>query len=473
MSTVIYVRQSLDRDGEGAAVGRQLEECRSLAAAHNIVVGREFVDNDVSASKGTRPEFVRLLAAIQAGEVSTIIVWHTDRLYRRVRDLVELVELAEKHALRILTVKAGNLDLNNPTGRMMAQIMGAVARQEVEHKGERQKAANEQRARAGVWQFAGRPYGYERIDGEVRLVEPEAAVLRESINRVIAGESWYSIAKDFKRRGIVAANGRPFSYQNLTLRASNPALAGIRTYLGDVVTEEGNWPPIVDKATWARFQTVVASRRMTQGWSKKIKYLGSGIYRCGKCGDAMGVARDYNHGKSVHDPIYQCKNFDTRRNLASVDAVVEGVILARLDDPDAVSLLIPTEDMAALAAESQEIRSRIDGLAALYAEGILTASAIREQKGKLQTRLDEMQIRINAIEGGTAFSELVTAENVKEFWQENMTIQHKRRILAALLVVTIMPTKRGGTNTFRPEDVAIEWRTTLAGAATHSEGEAL
>ena len=216
MSSVIYVRQSLDRDGEGAAVGRQLTECRSLALSHSISVTREFVDNDVSASKGTRPAFTELLASIKAGEVSTIIVWHTDRLYRRVRDLVELVELAEKHALRILTVKAGDLDLNNPSGRMMAQMLGAAARYEVEQKGARQVAANVQRAKDGVWQFSGRPFGYERIDGVVQIVESEAAVIREAINRVIAGESWYSIAKDYKTRGIVAANGKPFSYQNLT-----------------------------------------------------------------------------------------------------------------------------------------------------------------------------------------------------------------------------------------------------------------
>jgi site-specific DNA recombinase len=459
MSSVIYVRQSLDRDGEGAAVGRQLTECRSLASSQSISITREFVDNDVSASKGTRPAFTELLASIKAGEVSTIIVWHTDRLYRRVRDLVELVELAEKHALRILTVKAGDLDLNNPSGRMMAQMLGAAARYEVEQKGARQVAANVQRAKDGVWQFSGRPFGYERINGVVQIVENEAAVIREAINRVIAGESWYSIAKDYKTRGIVAANGKPFSYQNLTLRASNPALAGIRTYLGDVATEDGNWPPIIDKATWERFQTIVATRRTTQDWSKKIKYLGSGIYLCGKCGNVMGVIRDYAHGKGSHPPIYQCKSFDTRRVLDKVDAIVEGAILARLSNPDARSLLTPSEDAGALATESQEIRARIDGLAALYAEGILNAAAVREQKGKLQSRLDGLQTRLNAIEGGAILSDLITADSIEAFWRERMTIQNKRRILAALLTVRIMPTQRGGANSFRPEDVVIEWQT--------------
>ena len=142
-----------------------------------------------------------------------------------------------------------------------------------------------------------------------------------------------------------------------------------------------------------------------------------------------------------------------------MDAIVEGAILARLSSPDARSLLTPSGDAGALATESQEVRARIDGLAALYAEGILNAAAVREQKGKLQSRLDGLQTQLNAIEGGTILSDLITAESIEAFWRERMTIQNKRRILAALLTVRIMPTQRGGANSFRPEDVVIEWKT--------------
>ena len=176
----------------------------------------------------------------------------------------------------------------------------------------------------------------------------------------------------------------------------------------------------------------------------------------------MGVARDYsskNSAKRGHPPVYQCKNLDMRRNLANVDEMVEAVVLDRLRRPDALSLLTPTEDAGTLAAESQEIRARIQGLAALYAEGILTAAAVREQKGKLQTRLDSLQTRLHATEGGTILADLVTADSVESFWHDRMTIQNKRRVVAALVSVTIMPTQRGGNNAFRPEDVVIEWKT--------------
>jgi hypothetical protein len=49
MAAVIYVRQSLDRDGEGSAVARQLAECRDHAERRKLEVVHEYVDNDVSA----------------------------------------------------------------------------------------------------------------------------------------------------------------------------------------------------------------------------------------------------------------------------------------------------------------------------------------------------------------------------------------------------------------------------------------
>ena len=484
MTAVIYARQSLDRDGEGTAVTRQVAECYDLAKRNNLTIAREFIDNDVSASKGVRPAFVELLNSIRAGEVSTIVVWHTDRLYRRVRDLVELVELAEKHSLRILTVRAGDLDLNNPAGRMMAQMLGAAARYEVEQKSVRQVASNVQRAKKGIWQFSQRPYGYDRVDGVITIREDEAEVIRGIINAYINGDSWYGIMKDLNARGIKTQTGKEWTHENVRNRALNPAYAGIRhyrsaadrakdaalpeserrgksaAYRGDVATEEGQWPPIIDRETWARFENVLNSRRPEQTWAKKLKYLGSGLYRCGKCGDVMIVGWDYGNGKREKFAVYQCRKFDVRRRLELVDQEVEYEVLARLGMPERVNLLMPSEDESLLGTRAKEIRDRIDGLAELYADGILTAINVREQKAKLQEQLDDITRRLNASEGGSVISDLMNAENIAAHWQDKVSLRDKRRIIDALMTVTIMPVKkRGGSNEFNPEEIVFTDRT--------------
>jgi site-specific DNA recombinase len=457
MTAVIYARQSLDRDGEGTAVNRQITECYELAKRNGITIAREFIDNDVSATKGIRPAFNELLEGIRSGQIDTIVVWHTDRLYRRVRDLVELVELAEKHSLRILTARAGDLDLNNPAGRMMAQMLGAAARYEIEQKSARQVASNVQRAKRGVWQFSQRPYGYDRVDGEVIIIEDEAQVVREIIDRYVDGQSWYAIMKELNARGLRTQKGKVWSHENVRLRALNPAYAGIRNYLGDVATENGEWPPIIDREKWERFENVLAARKPDQTWAKKLKYLGSGLYRCGNCGDVMKVAWDYNNKKTGKFPVYQCRNHDTRRKLDLVDELVEQEVFARLSLPGRIELLTPSEDASILATKSKEIRERIEGLAALYADGILTAVNVREQKARLHGQLDDITRHLDSMQGGNLFASLVTAQDMESHWREKVSLRDQRRIIDALMTVKIMPVKvRGGFNIFDPTEIVFE-----------------
>jgi hypothetical protein len=82
---------SLDRTGEGAAVSRQLDDARDLAALRGWTVVTERSDNDTSASgKVHRPGFDALLDDMRAGSIDTVIAWNLDRLTRNRRDTVRL-----------------------------------------------------------------------------------------------------------------------------------------------------------------------------------------------------------------------------------------------------------------------------------------------------------------------------------------------------------------------------------------------
>ncbi|MEB0265897.1 recombinase family protein [Cryobacterium sp. 10I5] len=456
MNTIIYVRQSLDRDGAGAAVERQLTECRALAVQTGLEIAHEYVDNDVSASKGTRPGFQELLSAIKAGTVSTIIVWHTDRLYRRVRDLVELVELAEKHALRILTVKAGDLDLNNAAGRMMAQILGAAARYEVEQKGARQVAANVQRANAGVWQFSNRPYGYERVEGKVQIVEPEAVVLRDAYARYLAGESYYSIVDDLNTRGTLTTTGKPWSITTLRARLRNPAYAGIREYKGDAVAQ-GDWEPIITRKTWDEYTRLRTHRKTPHDWSNKTKYLLSGLALCGVCGGRMLARPDYPRNGVDRPPriAYACTaKWCTQRDQERLDGLVEDVIVARFSQADVLDLMRVDQDVAPQEAEALELRRRWDDLAELVADGTMRPAAVREQSAIIQGKLAQLQAAIDKARGGSTMTDLALASDTAAKWA-GFGLPQKRQVITSLLTVTV--SKQKNTRVFDPNDVTIKW----------------
>jgi site-specific DNA recombinase len=185
LRSVIYARQSLDRSGEGAAVDRQVADCQRIAHQRGWSVVETITDNDMSASTGKpRPGYQRLVSLMRSRSLDAVIVWHVDRLTRRLVDLEEVISICESTGVRLATV-TGDIDLGTDTGRMLARILASVARGEVERKGVRQRRANEQRAKAGRMGWTRRPFGYDRKDGVVVVVEEEAKALEKVAELVL------------------------------------------------------------------------------------------------------------------------------------------------------------------------------------------------------------------------------------------------------------------------------------------------
>ena len=91
--------QNLRRQvGLSENVGIQLEECRAYAEERGWIVVGVFEDNDLSASNYStkpRPGYEALLGAVRAGETDVVLVTEIQRLYRKLGELLALIQLAE------------------------------------------------------------------------------------------------------------------------------------------------------------------------------------------------------------------------------------------------------------------------------------------------------------------------------------------------------------------------------------------
>lgn len=450
---VVYARQSLDRDGEGLAVARQVDACRELVARKGwTLVTEPYVDNDQSATTGRRPRYEAMLERVRAGGADVIMSWAPDRLARRPRDLEDILDLAEQQGVTLATI-AGDVDLSTPYGAAVTRIMGAIARQESQQKGARQKAANAQRAKAGTVPWTRRPFGFDLdAKGAVVLVESEAAELRRAADYVLAGGSLGACVRDLNARGVTTSAGNAWTVTTLRRLLTNPRAAGHAAYLGAVVGTGG--PAVLTPDEHARLVAHLddPARRTQTGTTRK--YLLSGTVLCGRCGAPMFASP--MGPKGGYWLVYRCRTAHLARRLDLVDAVVEAAVLARLSQPDAADLLVSQgEDADALRAESVELRSKLDQLAALLVEGVLTADGVREQSARLRGRLDEVERRRVAVDRPDALAAMVTAEDVRAAW-EAAPLDARRQVVDALMAVTVLPAGRGAR--FAPEQVNITWR---------------
>lgn len=449
----VYARQSLDRTGEGAAVDRQVADCQQIADQRGWTIIETITDNDMSASTGKpRPGYQRLLKLMRGGSVDAVIVWHVDRLTRRLVDLEEVIAICEATGVRLATV-TGDIDLGTDTGRMLARILASVARGEVERKGVRQRRANEQRATAGHMGWTRRPFGYERRDGGIVVVEEEAKALEQAAQLVLSGETLAAGVRLLDRRGLTTTAGKPWNVTSLRRALLNPRYAGRVMYNGADVTA-GAWPVILPADVQERLGEKLrdVQRRVQQGTTPK--FLLSGLARCGRCGEVMFATPMKNRGTPYMG--YRCPACYLSRRLDLVDEVVEGVILARLSQPDASSLFVEDEDVPALRAEAGELRARRDDLAALLADGLLSASAVRERSGDLTRKINDLEDRIGHALGESPLAALADAEDVRAAW-ESLSLRSRKQVVELLMTVTILPAGKGVR--FDPEQVQVEWRT--------------
>jgi DNA invertase Pin-like site-specific DNA recombinase len=451
MRAAIYTRISQDSTGQRAGVTRQLKDCKALARRLKWQVVATYDDNDISAFNGkTRPGFENLLDAIKRGEIDAIICWHPDRLYRRVKDLERVVEIADQ-GVQIVSVNGGEVDLSNSTGKMMARILGSVAQQESEHKGERRRAANADRAAHGSFRSDGpRQFGYTQR-GEP--LEPEATALRAAVRDILDGRSLRSVCREWNANGLFtpkAANsdkrkgGAKWTNPQLRRVLMRPVYAGLRTY-GNAKPVAGDWEALIDVDTHRGLVAFLSDPDRTPASSFERKHLLSGVAVCGVCGARLYALRP---GKDrAH--VYTCRESAGKhagRLAEPLDALVEATVLALLRDSDIHRRLVdrPGVDAGALHARRTALAARKGELAALFAEGVLDGPAVRRESAKLAEQIAGIDKTLADVVRTSPAAAIAAdgPDKLQQRW-DSASPDIRGKVIDELMTVTVLPTPRG------------------------------
>jgi DNA invertase Pin-like site-specific DNA recombinase len=119
----------------------QLSELREYATRRGLSIYEEYVDRGVSGSKESRPALNRLMADAQRCKFDSVLVWKIDRFGRSLKHLVNSLADLSAYGIAFISLR-DNLDLSTPSGRLMFQIIGAMA--------EFERALIQERVKAGL-----------------------------------------------------------------------------------------------------------------------------------------------------------------------------------------------------------------------------------------------------------------------------------------------------------------------------------
>jgi DNA invertase Pin-like site-specific DNA recombinase len=156
----------------------QLAELREYAGRRGWEIVGEYTDQGVSGSKESRPELNRLMTDAHLRRFDAVLVWKIDRFGRSLKHLVNALADLGAYGVAFISLR-DNIDLSTPSGRLMFQIIGAMA--------EFERALIQERVKAGLRnaQAKGKRLGRPR-----RVVDAsKIAALRT------AGASWRSVSR--------------------------------------------------------------------------------------------------------------------------------------------------------------------------------------------------------------------------------------------------------------------------------------
>ena len=454
MRAALYCRISQDATGESLGVTRQLEDCTSLIKTLGWTLVEVYTDNDISATSGKpRPEYRRMLQAVERGDIDVIVAWAPDRIYRRLADLEELIAIIDKRNVSIRTVKAGEFDLSTGMGKMLARILGSVAQGEGDIKSERWKRSVRQRREAGTLHNMGpRLYGYDR---EGNIIPAERAHLEWAAGQILDGAAMVRTVINLNARGARTSLGNEWSRASLRKTLSNPRLAGMSVLNGDVVGV-GKWPPIFDAETLEAIQAALTVRQGTVPSRPRVALL-LGIVKCGKCGKGLRSARQYRGkgNKRTGQRVYRCDSLPGKEpgcggiTIAAepVEEIVEAYARARADDPRVQAYISELSARSGEhAAEALSLEARIRELEDQLGEPGVPVPAILRAIDRSKVRLAE--IRATAVEPGPR----VTGGSE---WPTDLA-RRARAVRNVVAEVVIHPAERGWV--FDPERVEIVGR---------------
>jgi site-specific DNA recombinase len=242
-----YIRVSTDEQAEsGYSIQLQRDRIAAQIAAKGWNLYKVYEDGGQSGGKLDRPALSAMLADIEAGHIQAVVVYKLDRLSRKQRDTMYLIEdVFLRRSVELVSISE-SLDTSSPTGRAMIGMLSVFAQLERDTITERMSGGRKQKAKGGGYAGGGAAIGYraERGKKELQIDDVEAATVRRVFGLYAERYNLQQIADQLNAEGRTTKRGAMFGPMQVMRILDRRALyEGRYTYSG--ITADGQHAAIL------------------------------------------------------------------------------------------------------------------------------------------------------------------------------------------------------------------------------------
>ena len=297
-----------------------------------------YVDEALTGTKDSRPEFQRMLADCKAGKIDRILTKSLSRFSRNTVTVLESVRMLKSLGIDVY-FEEGNIHSLGADSELILTLLASFAQEESLSVSENQKWRIRKGFEQGevmCWRFM---LGYRIEHGKVEINPDGAEIVRDIFHRAIAGETYGSICRRLNAQGKTGALGKPFRSAHIRDILTNEKYTGnallqktfVRDHLSKrQVANKGELPQyyatethpaIIDEATFEAAQEIVrqhAERRRDCAQPQRSEFTTK--IRCPFCGQAykrvtsngtvgwncstyQDKGKRYCHGKKIPEAV--------------------------------------------------------------------------------------------------------------------------------------------------------------------------
>ena len=442
----LYTRVSTEMQVEAESLRTQEKQLRDYCGYHKVDIHELYTDAGLSgAHTENRPAFQRMMRDAAEGKFNVVIVAKIDRISRNLADLLELIHTLESIGVDFVSISQ-QFDTSVPMGRLTLNILGSFAQFERDIIAERTRENLLERAKRGERTGGVIPYGYKVVEEKFVIEADEAQHVRRMFREYARLRSFRAVGVLLNAAGARTRYKKAWSARGVKRTLMNPAYKGISQYnkrksagTSCVPRPEAEWiivagvfPVIIDEAQWDEVNRLIESRDGIHHSARSSAYLLTGIIRCAKCGAHMQGrkrTRQLRGGRSKSYVYYACGSRVAKgmgvcdhamHRAEAVESKVVGALAGIAKDPSRVvdqarHLLGASErdvermhvDHDDLSARVAEINDKLMRLAEAIEEGTFDrrdlgprVRSLRSEREILNTRLEQISIKLTAIVGG-------------------------------------------------------------------------
>jgi len=193
-----YLRVSGKGQLEGDGFERQRIKIQEFADANGIEIVQWFEEKGVSGTVESRAALDEMMVAVLSNGVRTVLIEKLDRLARDLMIQESILKNARKEGIEIISAMEPDLCQDDPTRKLMRQILGAFSEYEKTMIVLKLRAAR-QRKRIKT----GRCEGIKRYG----QLEGEQTTLARLIDLRASGLNWEGIANKLNSEGLQTRTG--------------------------------------------------------------------------------------------------------------------------------------------------------------------------------------------------------------------------------------------------------------------------